>query len=617
MPKNYLQSIHHDGSAVFVRLPHRGEPRLGDEVTLRVRAHPQTPIRHLLVRLEPDGEQEFRELQPAEIQSAARWWETRLRLTMPLTRYRFLIFTPDGAWWYNARGLQQHTPTDAEDFRILADYAAPNWVRGSVFYQIFPDRFADGDPVNNLPTGTELYPGHRSVAPRWGEAPPPGGEGSVVFYGGDLQGVTQHLNHLQNLGVDALYLNPIFSAYSDHRYDVADYFNVDRTLGGNAALVELSRAAHARGLRYILDIVPNHCGARHPWFQQAQADPTAPTAEYFFFDQHPHRYAHWLWARALPKLNYASTALRQVMYAGEDSIFKHWLRPPYNADGWRVDVANMLGRRGAQQINLEVARGIRQAVKAVNPQAYLLAENFFDAAPQLQGDAWDANVNYSGFSFPLIYWLTRFRMAQFDTPRLIEAATPWATRALLETWRTFGAAIPWQIFIQQFNALGTHDTPRIRHLLNDEPALNQLAVTVQMTFPGVPNIYYGDEIGLSGEDARACMPWQPENWDNATLDLYRNLLALRRQSAFAQGGFQILAEEDNAFAYLRASETQQAIVVACRQPRPAAALPVWHGGLPDGLRLHEHFSRQTVTVTDGCLPLPAQPIGATVWLTAP
>src|SRR6185369_7504373 len=160
-------------------------------------------------------------------------WEATIRLHMPVTAYRFLLFNSDGVWWYNGLGAQRQVPTDANDFRLLADYGAPTWVRDSVFYQIFPDRFADGDPQSNVRTGEFDYGDLKSKAKAWHEPQSKWPEAMVEFYGGDLPGVERHLDILADLGVNAIYLNPIFTAFSNHRYDVADYENVDSHLGGN------------------------------------------------------------------------------------------------------------------------------------------------------------------------------------------------------------------------------------------------------------------------------------------------------------------------------------------------------------------------------------------------
>ena len=282
---------------------------------------------------------------------------------------------------YAGAGPSAHVPLDVFDFRVLAGYQPPAWVFESVFYQIFPDRFANGNPDANPRPEEYEYRGFRPRTFPWGQPPDSSQPFPIVFYGGDLPGIQQRLDYLQDLGVNALYLTPIFESFSNHKYDVANYDHIDRHFGGDQALVELRQALDARGMRYILDIVPNHAGYWHEWFQAARADPGAPEAEFFTFNRHPDDYASWLGVWSLPKLNYRSLELRQRIYAGAEGVFRRWLRTPFRADGWRVDVANMLARQGPAQMGVEIAQGIRQAVKETNPQAYLIGENFFDASP--------------------------------------------------------------------------------------------------------------------------------------------------------------------------------------------------------------------------------------------
>jgi alpha-glucosidase len=624
-----IASIHHDGSSRYISAPRPEGLQLGDEVTIRLRMGVHTSVNRALLRICPDGEQMFIEMRPGAVEQACRWWEATLKVEMPVVSYRFLLIVEDdagaaaGVWWHNAAGTHRHIPTDADDFRLLAGYDGPAWVRDAVFYQIFPDRFADGDPASNVRDGEWEYRGHRAIARRWGEPPATGWQAMLEFYGGDLPGVTQRLDYLAELGVNAIYLNPVFTAFSNHRYDVVDYDHVDPHLGGDAALAALRRATAERGMRFILDIVPNHCGLYHPWFQAAQADPAAATAEFFTFRRHPDEYASWLGVRSLPKLNYRSERLRWAIYAGPEAVFRRWLRPPFSADGWRIDVANMLGRQGGDQMGAEVARGIRQAVKEENPAAYLVGEHWFDATAQLGGDAWDAVMNYAGFTHPLWHWLRGFAVGQHSEPRHIAAAGRWPTAALTDTWTAYRAAIPWAIAQQQLNLLGSHDTQRILSLVCGDPALNQLAACVLLTYPGVPSIYYGDEIGLAGAGdtaARACMSWERATWNADVSALYRRLIALRRASpALIAGGFQALLVEEDTLAYLRDAATEQVIVAAHRGPalRPAGPLPVAPGGLPDGAEFVELFSGQRSVVQAGHLPLPALTPGATIWRYRP
>lgn len=590
--------------------------RLGEVVTIRLRVHPQAPIERVLLRACPDGEQAFVEMQPREVNAVCRWWEAKLKVTMPLLGYRFLLFTTDGVWWYNGSGLQRHVPTDLEDFKLLADYAAPAWVRTAVFYQIFPDRFADGDPASNVRDGEWNYDGHLARARQWGEPLSNIPHADMVeFFGGDLQGVEQHLDDLIDLGVNALYFTPIFTSYSDHRYDVVDYENVDPHLGGDAALISLRHVTRERGLRIMLDIVPNHCGVRHPWFQAALKDPFAPTADFFTFHQHPDQYESWLGVRSLPKLNYRSAALRHVMYEGPQAIFRKWLREPYAIDAWRIDVANMLARQGADQLGVEIGQGIRRAVKEENPQAYLLGENFFDGTAQLQGNIWDAVMNYAGFAHPLWYWLGGFFVRQHSEPYFAASDVPWSTPALIDTWQAYRAAVPWVIAQQQFNLLGTHDTARIAHVTRHDPQLTRLAVALLMTYVGVPNIYYGDEIGLC-DDARACMNWDRSSWDQGLRAFYQTLIRLRKTSpALIDGGFQVLSIEEDTFAYLRDSDHEFIVVVAYRGSanRSASPLPVAHGAIPDGTEFVDVINGVRASVVNGHLPLPDMPVRVMVW----
>jgi alpha-glucosidase len=619
MDPTYLSSIHHDGSARYVRTYGNGSLRIGDEVSLRLRTAVDAPIERLLLRTCPDGEQFFSEMKPATANSACRWWEVTLRLDMPATAYRFLLFTRDGAWWYNGAGPHRHVPTDAHDFRLLADYDAPLWVRNSVFYQIFPDRFADGDPASNVQDNEFDYRGLKSKAKRWGEPQSQWPQAMVEFYGGDLPGIEGHLDYLTDLGVNAIYLNPIFTAYSNHRYDVVDYENVDPHLGRNAALESLRRALTERDMRVILDIVPNHCGVMHPWFQSALADASAPSAEYFTFHRHPEEYESWLGVRSLPKLNYRSKSLREAIYASPASVFRHWLKQPYAIDGWRVDVANMLARHGKDQLEMEVWRGIRKAVKSENSQAYLLGENFFDSTAQLQGDRLDATMNYAGFTNPVLCWLDHFQVNQHGEPRQVESKVPWPTEALIATWQAHRAAIPWAIARQQFNLLGSHDTPRIGHIVRGDPARKRLAVALLFTYPGVPSVYYGDEIGMTGQDlleARRCMIWDSNEWDHELRSFYQRLIRLRRTSlALIDGGFQVLSCEENMLAFLRDTDAELILVIGNRGPgeRSANELFVRDGGIPDGTIFTEIFSGQTLTVQHGYLSLPVLPVGVQIW----
>ncbi|NHZ72161.1 MAG: maltodextrin glucosidase, partial [Aquificales bacterium] len=344
-----------------------------------------------------------------------------------------------------------------------------------------------------------------------------------------------------------------------------------------------------------------------------------PEADFFTFHKRPDDYASWLGVWLLPKLNYRSPELRRRMFEADDAIFKQWLQPPYSADGWRVDVANMLGRQGDIQIGTEVVENVRQAVKETNPDAYLLGENFFDGTASLQGNEWDSIMNYSGLAIPLLAWLRGFNQGTFAQQERIISPVPWPTAALAQTWQQYLAAVPWRIALQQFNILNSHDTPRLRTEVGENDALHRLAAIVQFTFPGIPCLYYGDEIGMVEDEhlhQRGCMIWDETQWNEDLLAFYKELIRLRQETAVLQtGGFQILAVEQDTIAYQREGENGRFLIIAHRHssPRPEMPLPVAHGGIADGTRFVEQFSGQEAIVQNGTLLLPALPQGATMW----
>ena len=603
-------SVHHDGSPLYLRF----SGRLGDTAVFRLRMAADAPVRGVFLRTCPDGEQQITPLQDQGIRGVCRWWEGTLPIRMLRTNYRFLIRADDGTRWYSAAGMTRYYPTDANDFVVLANYHAPAWVRDTVFYQIFPDRFADGDPTNNVRSGAYLYHGHPVIARRWHEQPNRA-TGPFEFYGGDLQGIAQRIDYLTDLGVSAIYLNPIFRAPSNHKYDVEDYTSIDPHLGSEAGLLMLRQALDEHQMQLVLDIVPNHCGVTHPWFVAAQRDPHAPTSEFFIFRRHPHEYESWLGVKTLPKLNYRSVRLREIMYAGHDAIMRHWLRPPYRIDGWRIDVANMLGRLGPDNLGHKIGRGIRRAVKAEQPDAYLLGEHFFDGTPHLQGEELDATMNYQGFTFPIWRWLGGF---EFNPQRPEADPRPIATETVADQWTAFRAAIPWQIASQQFNLLGSHDTPRIRTIVGNDLARVRVAMVLLFCYPGVPCVYYGDEIGLTGDgdpDCRRPMPWDESTWDHDLRTFVQRLVRLRRRApALRWGGFQQLYAHGETIAFQREAPEQRLVIVARRSNDGQRSLPVRHAGLADGTRMREILTGTEAVVFDGRLDISSLPAtGAQVW----
>ncbi len=608
-----LESLHHWPASPYLE----GSIAMGQTVTLSLRADRDLAIHAVFLRTAPEGEQVMTPARLSRRDPVCQWWEAQVPLTVPRLAYRFLVQTDQGNWWLSGAGVSRHTPTDSTDFSLVPGHPGPEWVPDAVVYQIFPDRFADGDTASNVRDGEYLVEGRPARARAWDDLPGPG-SGPWDFHGGDLPGIVQHLDHLEDLGVTAIYLNPVFSAPSNHKYDVADYDNVDPHLGGNASLAGLRRALAERGMRLVLDVVPNHCGVTHAWFRRAQADPESPEAAFFTFNSHPGDYESWLGHRSLPRLDYRSQRLRELMISGSDAVLRRWLRPPYSLDGWRLDVANMLARQGQSQLGHKIGRAIRRAVKAENPEAWLVGEHFFDGTPHLQGDELDGAMNYRGFTVPLWQWLCGSDFAGLEG-RAWGDQTPLPTSSLEAQWTSFRAAVPGSVALRQMNLLDSHDTPRLLTAVGGIRAKALMGAALLFAYPGTPCLFYGDEVGLGGggdPDCRRTMPWDRALWDQETHETFRRLCRLRRDSeALRRGGYQSLLAEGDTVAFLRESSSQRAVVVACRGGQaPVRGIPVRHGGIPDGTRFRGALGGARLKVQGGHLGgIPAAP-GAEIWL---
>jgi alpha-glucosidase len=610
----WIRQIVHSGTRDHVSNPY---PALGEVVTIRLEVPAAGQPEQIILRSIPNGEQHLEAMHLVESRNQTNIWEGELLINEPKVPYRFAVQAEGRIWWLNAAGVSTSMPLATFDFKILANNPEISWLSRSVFYQIFPDRFANGDPDNDPEGEIEAYPGYTRKTYPWGQAVQTD-RTHIPFYGGDLKGIEDHLDHLQRLGVNAIYLNPIFTAYTNHRYDVADFRNVDPTLGGNDALISLAKALKEAQMRYILDIVPNHSGAGHPWFREAVRDPESPRRSAFFFDKE-HKYVSWMGFGSLPKLNYSDPTLRTEMFESDTSVFASWLLPPYSIDGWRVDVGNMLGRYDEQQLDQDVLPAIRKTVKRSNPQSYLMGENFFEAAGQLQGDAWDGVMNYSGFSLPLINWLKGFEVEALRCKPVLKSEKTLSTEALVRSWQENLAAIPWTIALQQFNVLDSHDTTRLRTELNGDDDLIRLAVMIQFTFPGVPCVYYGDEIGLVDEPGfsqRNCFPWEEEKWDKEQFVFYQRLISLRKENGvLAEGSFQVLYWDDDLLVYQRMLGDKRVIVTASRVDQPNGFILKSNLINTKGLEhLKSLFGNATLVLHLGEVKIPAIPRGGAIWL---
>ena len=528
-----LDEPHHDGSELYV-----------DDDVLRV--HVPRDVDAVVLRYVEDGEGRG----VAAVPEGDGWWAARLPLTNPVMNYRWLLSGGEiGYAWLNGLGLVDHEVPDADDFIATTEPAGPEWHLGSVVYEIFPDRFAT--------TGAGGEPPEWAVPRDWHDLPTGRGpETPYEWFGGDLPGVEAHLDHIESLGANVVYLTPIFPAGSTHRYDATTFDRVDPLLGGDEALVSLTRAAHARGLRVISDLTTNHTGDKHEWFVGNERD-------LYLFDENGD-YEAWWGVKSLPKLNWLSPDLRKRV----QSVGAKWLQPPYSLDGWRVDVANMSGRSGPTDVNADVAPTLRAVLK---DDAVLVAEHFHDYRPDFRG--WHGAMNYAGFSRPVWTWLRGdFEVPYFGLPVAMPRLGGEASAA---TMRAFRAGVPWSFALHSWAILDSHDTARFRTVAGSQ-ARQLVGVGLQMTSPGVPMVFAGDELGLEGywgEDARRTMPWGEAL--PPLFNEYRRLIALRRShEALSRGGLRFAYVDDDVIAYLRETRTERLLCLASRDEHAPVRLPL-------------------------------------------
>lgn len=600
---------HHDGSPTYLPDPPR---ELGDAFDVLLRVPAGSSVSRVAVRHVHDGE-------PVSVQAwldrtdafGNRWFRATLRQVNPVTRYRFLADGgPLGYQWITAAGPRLHDPSDAGDFVSSVHPGGPDWLPGAVAYQIFPDRFARSGTVTEPPPDWAI--------PRpWAEVPiPPGGNSARVYYGGDLAGVLQHLDHIASLGANLLYLTPVFPAPSNHRYNASTFEHIDPLLGGDAAYRALIGEAHRRGMRIIGDLTTNHTGSDHEWFRAAAAEPLGPAAQFYYFTDYPRAWVGWMGHRGLPKLNYSNPDVLRRMVTDEDAPVRRYLRPDVGLDGWRIDVANMTGRYGATDRNRAVAVAIRQAVLQERPDAYLLGEHFHDFLSDLDGAGWQGVMNYAGFTKPLWSWLNHGSL-----PLDNWMGVPWQGWPRLPGWSCVEsmnsfAAVGWQHRSASMNIVSSHDSPRIRTVTGD-PALVEVAAAAMFTLPGVPMIWAGDEVGLeglSGEDGRRPFPWhRPDRWDTRTLHAYRSLAEVRAGSAALQhGGLRWVFADADRIAFVRETPTETVLVLLARATGSAIRLPTAALGLQDGQEFDSLYSVSAHPASDLRI-LPGHGPGVWIW----
>ena len=592
---------HHDGSQIYVPEPN---PKLGDKVDVFLRVPRMSDVTSAWVRVVINGEPELVQTVVDRQDEHDKWLRATLPVINPVVSYRWLLDSgPYNYQWLNGAGLHDHDVADAFDFRLSTYDPPPQWATGTM-YQIFPDRFAKSvdrsTPAWAIPAAwDDLVIGEGPDTPR-------------QYYGGDLDGITAHLDHIASLGVGTIYLTPFFPAESNHRYNASTFDRVDPLLGGDAAMARLAAAAHARGMHLMGDLTTNHCGDTHEWFQNALADPNAPEVNFFFFTNYPHAYDAWWNLKEMPIFDHRSTELRRRLYDGPDSVVARWLGP-HALNAWRIDVANMTGIHGDINLSHEVATTIRHTMAQVTTESFLQAESNHDASRDLLGDGYQGTMNYAAFTRPLWQWLLPPQQRPYIHTKY-PALPNLPGRLVVGAMRELSGVTPWQATLHAMNLIGSHDTHRVASLLGN-PQLVDVAFGMLAAYPGIPMIYYGDEIGLATmgpEYARIPMPWaHPERWDQKRLALTRALFGTRAQSvALQRGGLRWLHIGDDALTFLREAPGETVLVHAARANHtpiqiPTAVLGSELVGLAGTANLRANM--------DGMITLPAEGPAFGMW----
>ncbi len=463
----------------------------------------------------------------------------------------------------------------------------PEWVKDAVFYQIFPDRFAQSQAVLK-PSNLEPW-----------DSPPT----VYGFKGGDLLGVVEHLDYLQDLGITAIYFTPIFQSCANHRYHTHDYYQVDPILGGNAALRRLLDEAHRRGMRVVLDGVFNHASRGFYQFNHIlENGPASPYVDWFTIKDYPlyaydpshePNYVAWWNLKALPKLNTDTPAVREFLWG----VGRHWIEQ--GIDGWRLDVPGEID-------DDEFWREFRRQVKGTNPEAYIVGEIWHEAQHWLQGDQFDATMNYL-FTMACLGWLAQ---ATLDLP-LARRVGGYRRLRILEV-RAFAQAIDRLLGLYdpavaqvQFSLLDSHDTSRFLTLAGGDESALRLATLLQMTYPGAPCVYYGDEIGLQGghdPDSRRTFPWDEGRWNQGLRAYVKWCIALRRaHPALRRGDYTRLYANGDIYAFGRRFGSETLVVVLnASQASFVLDIPL-KGYLPTETHLRDVWSQAAASVAGGRL----------------
>ena len=635
------QALFCDGTASYVSPP---EPAENERVALRFRTAKDDVDSVRLVTRVGGYEMELEDTRGGFDYYTISW-----RLNEERFHYCFEIRSGEEVCYYNRCGVSKEV-VEFYDFVIAPGFSTPDWAKGAVMYQIYTDRFYNGDKSNDVESNEYFYiGGYSRKVMDWNKYPDT--MGVREFYGGDLKGVMDKLDYLQDLGVEVLYFNPLFVSPSNHKYDIQDYDYIDPHYGviledggevlsegvtdnskaskyqkrttdrrnleaSNQLFIQLVEELHRRGMKIILDGVFNHCGSYNKWMDReriyesqddyakgAYVSPDSPYRSYFrFYKEDPenwpynHNYDGWWGHDTLPKLNYEDSVKLEnyILYIG-----RKWVSPPYNVDGWRLDVAADLGR--SNEYNHRFWKKFRVAVKDANPDALILAEHYGDPSEWLRGDEWDTVMNYDAFMEPVTWFLTG-----------MEKHSDEAREELSGNADNFVGSISHHMSNMltpslqvAMNELSNHDHSRFltrtNHMVGRveklgpqaaeayvNAAVMREAVVIQMTWTGAPTVYYGDEAGVCGftdPDNRRTYPWGNE--DKEMLSFHKEVIRIHKEhKALRTGSLSMLSWAENVLAYGRFLREEQIIVIINnRSELTEVTVPVWRAEVPAKCRM--------------------------------
>lgn len=614
--RSWKSTVFSDGSEDFVS---PREPRRGDRLGIRLRLRRGVRLDGIFLLCWPDGEVAEHPMSLVAEDAFFDWYEAEPLLESTHFLYQFHLLAAEREFFFTPRGLKRQALAQDDSFRIDAGPPLSSWSPEAVFYQIFPDRFCrsgsgglDGRPYV-IKTRERVYTVERRLS-EWEEPVVATNLDTLVFqfFGGDLEGIRSKIPYLKELGVSALYLNPIFLSRSNHRYDIIDHTAVDPLLGGEEDARNLIETCHRNGIHLLFDAVLNHTSLFHPWFDHLQehghgafANPSAPARQHYYYDDHPYGYEMFSTNMEMPKLRLTHPEVRRSLISGPRSALKKWLNEPFGIDGWRFDTANILGRRAAGDHGQELIREIHGAIKECNPDAYLLAETFYDPAALVGQGKYEGAMNYQGFLLPLRKWLTGRTHFHAIPKEYKSFAIRFTARDLRRQFQSIRSGLSFEHQIRMFNFLDSHDTTRFYSEIGRDRRRLRIGVTLLFTYVGIPCVYYGDEIGMEGfgdPDCRRPMIWDVERQDKEILELYRRLIALRRRErVLSRGSFLVLEDRGNLLAFARFSQDRCIVTAVCKNAAPGEKrIGLYPLGIESAVFLG-FFSGKRHAVRDFCL----------------